>query len=70
MNQQLITDSISTFLYVARQQELTSLGAHHELVAALDRLNAAFDSIPSEPMQAPLFRRYCSRRLIARSWPP
>lgn len=53
MDQQQITNSISTFLYAAREQELKSLGGHHELVAALDRLNAAFDGIPSAPIAGP-----------------
>lgn len=53
MDQQYITDSISTFLYAAREQELKSLGAHRELVVALDRLNAAFDSVPSAPIDGP-----------------
>lgn len=48
-----VTASISTFLYAAREQELKSLGAHDELVAALDRLNAAFDGIPEAPIAGP-----------------
>lgn len=41
------TESISTFLRASREQELEALTVHAEWVAIFDRLNAAFNEIPS-----------------------
>ncbi|MGY4512083.1 hypothetical protein [Bradyrhizobium sp. USDA 3650] len=53
MDQQQVTDSVSIFLYAAREQELKSISAYPELVEALDRLNAVVDGIPSVPIAGP-----------------
>jgi hypothetical protein len=45
--QTIVTESISTFLAVSRKQELKALRVHRSLLTSLDRLNAAFDNIPS-----------------------
>lgn len=44
------TESISTFLRASREQELEALTVHAEWVAIFDRLNAAFNEIPSIPL--------------------
>jgi hypothetical protein len=49
-NEIIVTESIATFLAASRDQELIALGVHHSLLSSLDRLNAAFDSIPGIPI--------------------
>jgi len=45
--QTIVTESIPTFLAASRDQELIALDVHRSLLTSLDRLNAAFDNIPS-----------------------
>lgn len=46
-----VTESIATFLTASRDQELMALCVHRSLLASLDRLNAAFDNIPSATIE-------------------